>query len=363
VVGSGREARVGVAGVTAGPAAVREDRVVTADWQEPGAHPVAPGIHRIPLPLPQDGLRAVNVYAVTAGSSVTMIDAGWALAESRTQLEQSLKHLDAGLGDIDRFLITHVHRDHYTQAVAIRREFGTRVSVGIGERPSLAALNSGGYDDRAQAVQLRRYGASEVLAELIARGWGGRIDPSDWEPPTDWLADGQTLSIGERTLRAVHTPGHTRGHVVFADLAAGLLFAGDHVLPHITPSIGFEASPPESPLADYLRSLAAVRAMPDLRLLPAHGPVAESVHARVDELVAHHEDRLAASEAAVRAGAVTPYEAARALGWTRRNRPFADLDPWNRMLAVCETAAHLLVLVAQGRLRHTTVDGVDHFAP
>ena len=41
---------------------------MTADWQEPGAHPVAPGIHRIPLPLPQDGLRAVNVYAVTAGS-------------------------------------------------------------------------------------------------------------------------------------------------------------------------------------------------------------------------------------------------------------------------------------------------------
>ncbi len=336
---------------------------MTADWQEPGAHPVAPGIHRIPLPLPQDGLRAVNVYAVTAGSSVTMIDAGWALAESRSQLQQSLKQIDAGLGDIDRFLVTHVHRDHYTQAVAVRREFGTRVSLGIGERPSLEELNGTGSGDRAQAVQLRRYGAGEVLDELVARGWGGRIDPSHWEPPTDWLTDGQTLAVGERVLRAVHTPGHTRGHLVFADLAGGLLFAGDHVLPHITPSIGFEASVAESPLADYLRSLAAVRAMPDLRLLPAHGPVADSVHARVDELVAHHEDRLAASEAAVRAGAVTPYEVAGALGWTRRHRAFADLDPWNRMLAVCETAAHLLVLAAQGRLRHTTVDGVDHFGP
>ena len=336
---------------------------MTADWQQPGAHPVAPGIHRIPLPLPQDGLRAVNVYAVTAGSSVTMIDAGWALAESRTQLDRSLKQLDAGLGDIDRFLVTHVHRDHYTQAVAIRREFGTRVSLGIGERPSLEELTGTRSGDRAQALQLHRYGASEVLDELVARGWGGRIDPSHWELPTDWLTDGQTLAAGERALRAVHTPGHTRGHLVFADLAGGLLFAGDHVLPHITPSIGFEASPTESPLADYLRSLAAVRAMPDLRLLPAHGPVADSVHARVDELVAHHEDRLAASEAAVRAGAATPYEVARALGWTRRNRAFADLDAWNRMLAVCETAAHLLVLAAQRRLRHTTVDGVDHFEP
>jgi glyoxylase-like metal-dependent hydrolase (beta-lactamase superfamily II) len=342
---------------------VGEDRVVTDDWEEPGAHPVAPGIYRIPLPLPMDGLRAVNVYAVTAGSSVTMIDAGWAIEESRAQLEQSLKQIDAGLGDVDRFLVTHVHRDHYTQAVALRREFGTRVSLGVGERPSLEELHETGAGDRAQTAQLRRYGAAQVLDELVARGWREPIDLAQWEFPTDWLTDGQTVAVGERTLRAVHTPGHTRGHLVFADLADGLLFAGDHVLPHITPSIGFEASVTESPLADYLRSLAAVRALPDLRLLPAHGPVTGSVHARVDELLAHHEDRLAASEAAVRAGAVTPYEAARALGWTRRARAFADLDPWNQMLAVCETAAHLLVLAAQGRLRHTTVDGVDHFGP
>ena len=37
--------------------------------------------------------------------------------------------------------------------------------------------------------------------------------------------------------------------MVFRDAAAGLLFAGDHVLPRITPSIGFEAAPAPSPLA------------------------------------------------------------------------------------------------------------------
>ena len=37
------------------------------DWLEPGAHRVAPGVHRIPLPLPNDGLRAVNVYAIEDG--------------------------------------------------------------------------------------------------------------------------------------------------------------------------------------------------------------------------------------------------------------------------------------------------------
>ena len=330
------------------------------DWQEPGAHLVAEGVHRIPLPLPMDGLRAVNVYAVVAGSEITMVDAGWAIEESRDQLEKALARIGAGLGDVTRFLVTHVHRDHYTQAVTVRREFGTRVSLGIGERPSIEEMNSDRAEGRAQLDLLAAYGAGALLPDLLAGGWG-RIDPTVWEPPDDWLEDGQLLRVGDRELRAVHTPGHTQGHLVFADLAGGMLFAGDHVLPHITPSIGFEARVGESPLADYLGSLAAVRSMPDLRLLPAHGPVTDSVHARVDELLAHHEDRLAASEAAVRAGAATPYEVARALGWTRRNRAFATLDAQNQMLAVCETAAHLLVLAARSRLTRATVDGVERF--
>src|SRR3712207_8035936 len=35
-------------------------------------------------------------------------------------------------------------------------------------------------------------------------------------------------------------PIYTRGHLMFLDERDGTLFAGDHVLPHITPSLGFE---------------------------------------------------------------------------------------------------------------------------
>lgn len=101
--------------------------------------------------------------------------------------------------------------------------------------------------------------------------------------------------------------------------------------------------------------------MPDLRLLPAHGPVTENAHARVDELLAHHEDRLAASLTAVHAGAATAYEASRALGWTRRGHHLDDLDPVNQMLAICETAAHLDVLVAQGHLTRSSLEGIQHY--
>ncbi|GAA4611111.1 MBL fold metallo-hydrolase [Actinoallomurus liliacearum] len=322
------------------------------EWIEPGAFQVAPGVHRIPLPLPSDGLRAVNVYAITGEDGLVLIDGGWALEESRRQLEAALKELGHGLGDITRFLVTHVHRDHYTQAVAVRREFGTRVSLGIGERPTLELLTRPvRREDSPQLARLLACGAGPLVERLKAAWKEGGQDRLDWEMPDDWI-DGRTaVPLGERELLAVPTPGHTRGHLVFADLDAGLMFAGDHVLPHITPSIGFESAPDTSPLGAYLDSLRIVREMPDLRLLPAHGPVTDSVHARVDALLEHHAERLDASEAAVTAGSGTAYETARALTWTRRGRAFDDLDLFNQMLATTETQAHLEVLVTQGRLR------------
>ena len=63
-------------------------------WTEPGAYPVADGIHRIPLPLPMDGLRAVNVYAIETEEGLTLIDGGWAIDSSRKQLDESLASID-----------------------------------------------------------------------------------------------------------------------------------------------------------------------------------------------------------------------------------------------------------------------------
>ena len=330
------------------------------EWIESGAFQVAPGVHRIPLPLPTDGLRAVNVYAIENDEGLVLVDGGWALEESRRQLETSLKEIGFGLADITRFLVTHVHRDHYTQAVTVRREFGTRISLGIGERPTLDLLTRPGPADRSpQLEQLNACGAGPLIERLRAIWREGGHDPAAWEMPDEWIEGRTALPLADRELLAVPTPGHTRGHLVFADLAGGLLFAGDHVLPHITPSIGFESAPEASPLGSYLASLRIVRELPDLRLLPAHGPVTDSVHARVDALLDHHAERLDACAAVVRAGAGTAYETARALTWTRRERRFEELDLFNQMLATTETRAHLEVLVTQGRLSVRVEDGAS----
>lgn len=328
-------------------------------WEEPGAFEEAPGVHRIPLPLPGDALKAVNVYAIVDGEQLVLIDSGWAMAESQDLLAASLDSIGFGLGDIREFLVTHVHRDHYTQAVAVRRTFGTAVSLGEGERVSLDAVRNLA-DEHPDVAVLHAAGAVE-LAEVIA-SWTGDRDLTDWEFPDRWLEDGVDLPLESRTLRVIATPGHTRGHVVFHDPGHGVLFAGDHVLPHITPSIGVELDRPRSPLRDYLASLQLIRALPDTRLLPAHGPVTGSTAERIDELLRHHEQRLTDTAKAVERGGTSGFEVAKALTWTRHERAFTDLDRFNQILATHETMAHLQVLVERGWLRRDTVDGIVRFA-
>lgn len=328
-------------------------------WTEPGAFEVAPGVHRIPLPLPNDGLRAVNVYVLPAGpdpsDGCVLIDSGWALAEARTQLEESLALLDYELGDVKRFLVTHMHRDHYTLGIELSRVFGSKVAMGLGEQPNIERTMTA--NDNQLLRLLPAWGAPD-LGEL----WAASIQPEEramalksYDYPDEWIPDGAVVDAGKRALTAIETPGHTRGHMVYLDADASVMFTGDHVLPHITPSIGLEPARQDSPLTNYLASLKLLLTHPDALMLPAHGPAGGSVHARVNELLTHHDVRLEQTLAAIAAGAGSPSEAAKAIGWTRRETPFADLNTYNQILAVGETWAHLAVLTERGR----TVESID----
>jgi glyoxylase-like metal-dependent hydrolase (beta-lactamase superfamily II) len=116
-------------------------------------------VYRVPLPLPGDALRAVNVYVIEATDGLTLIDAGWATPASRHQLEASLRVLGHGLRDIRRFLVTHLHQDHYSQAVVLRDEIGCTVSLGAQERTGLELIQESTSRWMTQIPQLRRAGA------------------------------------------------------------------------------------------------------------------------------------------------------------------------------------------------------------
>lgn len=331
-------------------------------WTEAGVFEVADDVYRIPLPMPGDGLRAVNVYALLDGDGIVLVDSGWALDEARERLASALGQLGFGLDQVRRFLVTHAHQDHLSQAVRLRGEFGTPISLGIGEQPSVRQALAADHSD--QFGRLLRWGAGELLDKL-AESFGQSDSQRDQQlgEPDEWLQPDARIELESRTLRVVPTPGHTRGHVVFVDEKAGLLFSGDHVLPHITPSIGAEVARSAAPLAEFLDSLRLLASRPDARLLPAHGPVTESAHARVAELLDHHEARLDSTAQVVRAGADTAHQAARGLGWTRHERDLLDLDLVNQVMAVGETEAHLEVLVRRGVLETGEAGGSARYRP
>lgn len=336
----------------------------TKHWADPEVEEVAPGVHRMPLPLPMDGLRAVNVYAIETEDGLTCIDGGWAIEASRTQFDLSLKSIGYAASDITRFLVTHVHRDHYTQACTVRKEFGRAdVGLGLGEKPTIDLFNSDALDHDPTVPRLVLAGAFDLASTWRDLFGGHEPDLDLWQYPDTWLDGEHTVAVGERTLHAVPTPGHTAGHFVFADHDAGLLFAGDHVLPTITPSVGFELVPTRNPLGDFLGSLETVRAMPDLRLLPAHGAVTESSHARVDELLAHHDHRLRLCLGAVDPGGSTAHEVAGRLTWTRHERHLDELDVFNSAMAAMETMVHLDLLASRDRLTREEIDGTAVYTP
>ena len=144
--------------------------------------------------MPIDGLKAVNVYAITDPGGVDLIDAGITLVPARERLTAGLRQIGYELGDIRNFFVTHVHIDHYSLAVELRKNFRSLVSLGEEERANLIAtreLISGGHTRNRifGSESLRRLGAPGLAGELAELD---RHGPAiiDWEDPDRWLADG-----------------------------------------------------------------------------------------------------------------------------------------------------------------------------
>jgi len=289
-----------------------------------------------------------------------LIDTGWRHPRAVLALEQGLAALGARFGDVTDIVCTHAHYDHYGLASHIREVADAPVLLGSDELELLNVALDQAVFDRAQDHRrwwLLRHGAHAELEAI--EGEGGDADTYDairargrWEAPDRLVGDGEQVEVAGRTLEAVLTPGHTRGHLMFLDRANGLLFAGDHVLPHITPSLGFEPFMDGRALERFMHSLRAVRELPAGLVLPGHGPAFADLARRVDELLAHHDTRLAdclrivAEDRGESAAQVASH-----LTWTRHDRSFGELDVLNRMLAVTETVTHLELLADDGRLR------------
>ncbi|MFE3188437.1 MBL fold metallo-hydrolase [Nocardia sp. NPDC059240] len=332
------------------------------DWTEPGAYEIIQGIHRVPLPIPLDGLGTVNSYILETIDGLIVIDPGWYGPDTEQAMRAALGQLGYNLDDVTTCLATHHHWDHYSQAYAWRATLGVELLTGHDERHSITEFRSrlGRFPNHAQL--LGRCGAPGLARELARTKPPENESGISFGPPDRWLDHGDRIELRDGELEVISTPGHTRGHVVFHHNQSRLLFSGDHILPHATPSIGLEWMPEPHPLRSYIRSLELVHDLQDSVVLPSHGPVTVSSHRRVDELLHHHQRRLDEICDAVANGAATTYEVAQTLRWTRRNRLLDELPIDHQLSAVTEVRAHLDVLTMLGRVSYTDHTDVRAYA-
>ena len=94
--------------------------------------------------------------------------------------------------------------------------------------------------------------------------------PAQHFAPTQWLADGDGVQIGQSRLTVRHCPGHTPGHVVFHSAEAQRVFVGDVLF---AGSIGRT----DFPQGNHAQLLASIREKlwpmgDDTVFIPGHGP-------------------------------------------------------------------------------------------
>lgn len=313
----------------------------------PPIEEAAPGLWRIPLPIPNSPLRYVTVHALRVPDGVVLVDTGWNAPEVLAALREGLAVAGTSLSDVRGIVVSHIHPDHYGLASRIRDESGAWVAMHAAEA-ALITRRSDEIEDVVARIEdwLLRTGAGPREAEELR---SARLDIRryvDVPSPDSLLEDGDMLELDGWKLRAIHTPGHSPGHLCFYEEGGSFLLTGDHVLPAITPNVSFHPQSGPDPLGRFLASLRRLRDMPAARLaLPSHGTRLADVGIRIDELLAHHEERLAEAHELLASGAETVWDVASKLQWSIA---WDDLRGFVRRSALGEAHAHLVLLEQRG---------------
>ena len=322
-----------------------------AAWRErvmPPVEQLAGDLWSIPVPIPKNPLRYVSAYAFASGGGLVLLDTGWAAEESWQALLAGLGSIGASAADVHGVLVSHMHFDHAGLAGRLRDASGAWIAMHPADRAVIANpdMRDAQLAFSGQVAFLRALGAApgEAAASVGT--------PEDYLPftrlalPDRELSDGDLADVPGWRLRAVHTPGHTPGHLCFVDELSQRLFAGDHILPRITPNISVHALEGVRPLAEYLESLAKVRDLDVDEIMPAHEWRFRGLAQRADDIAAHHERRLAELLAAIAANpGTTSWDLAGHLTWSRSWDQYSGRM---RISAVTETAAHVIELVRRG---------------
>ena len=130
------------------------------------------------------GTIPASTHIIDTGVGLIMLDAGY--LESIAEVISNMERMGLRACDLKYILLTHGHIDHAGAARRFRELSGAKIAIGAADREYVNGENDLTY-------------AREYEMDF------------DFFEPDILLSDGDTITLGDTTVRAVATPGHTPG--------------------------------------------------------------------------------------------------------------------------------------------------------
>jgi glyoxylase-like metal-dependent hydrolase (beta-lactamase superfamily II) len=308
---------------------------------------IVDGVHRIEAEV---GGRPLYLFAFL-GERRLLLDAGCASTVDEF-IVPFLERLGLGLSDLDVLVVTHSDLDHQAGAAGVKSANSSLwVTCGVLDIPLVAD---------PEALIARRYqayaGLHGITPDEDTLAWMRRESGGAVRVDAGW-SGGEVLELGaDWSVRIMHVPGHSVGHVAIYDERSGALFSGDCLQGSVY--LGLDGTPKLCPtythVDDYLATAALVESLAPRELHGCHWPAARGDE--VAAFIAETREYVERVESLVRSCLAEPLTLEALIGCVNR-----ELDaPWPPDIApelVYSIHGHVERLVAVGAA--TSVRGAD----
>lgn len=315
---------------------------------------------QIKIDIPFD-VKFVYVYLLKTKENYILFDAGLNMGDWPEHFFSALEKIEIKPREITHCFISHSHMDHIGLIGKLRQKNPSinLVMHEITNEKMKWETNPDNYpklkqEARQLTSRLKDYGLNREQGKKLIRYFLKWPKMKEYHKPDTIVQNGDSLSIGEDTLKVIWTPGHALGHICIFEEKKGYLFAGDHILSRITPHIGnfiinesirqkYSNYDFENILNLYLNSLERIQELNPSIIFPAHQEVIYNPLKRIEAIKKHHQQRLQEISEAIKNNPKTPFEISEI--------HFGDLDDLNSFLALSEVLGHLIYLENQGKVQ------------
>lgn len=210
---------------------------------------ITSGIHRLVYdPEPTPGMHPTNSWMVVGRDATALVDTGWNRPE---EVQARLDYIEAvPHPPVKYIVITHRHGANVGGASAMVRSFGGIIVSNPQEKEHI--------DDALE-------GASVGKA----------------------VQDGEKFDLGGLTLELIHAPGHTFGSLGVYLQERRALFTGDNVMGVGTSVV----NPGQGDIGLFLETMNRFLSYDAQVIYPGQGPVVDDPRAKLEELIAHRQER------------------------------------------------------------------------